>query len=199
MEAKRTIYRTPQVNQQIEAELQSIAKIDPVTGDMVVHAEDTVEKARDPKSAMHELFTWDRDEAAYQTNLREARQLIAAFRIHFEEREITVRTLTSLKGDRTNGGGYRFTRDVMASTALRRHLLETAYSELLSVERRYEHLQELERVWGTVNEVGHELKLDEPKKKPGKSSDSSQPQNETEQPRDQAGRFDRKAKAKKSA
>lgn len=47
----------------------------------VIHPADVVEVARDPKSAMHNQFEWDDDEAAQAYRLQQARALIRRIRV----------------------------------------------------------------------------------------------------------------------
>ncbi len=123
----------------------------------VITPQQVVEQAEDPASALHPYFTWDDDEAAQRYRVIQARQLITAVRITTEDRSIEVRALTSLDIDRAKGGGYRFLEDVMASPALREHLLATALRELKSVEGRYQHLSEFNKVWGAIEEAGEQV------------------------------------------
>lgn len=128
-------------------------------------AEHVLEQAEDPTSALHPFFTWDEADAAHKWRLIEARQLITSIRIFQEGSTGKVRSLVSLNVDRTKGGGYRLLDDVINTPALRYHLLETALSELNAVERKYQHLQELESVWGAVDDIKDEIADGKPKDK----------------------------------
>jgi len=119
----------------------------------VISPHEVVKYAEDPTSVLHGFFTWDDSEAAEKYRLVEARQLITSIKIYREDKEVRVRALTSLNVDRRGGGGYRFMDRVMESPTLRQHLLETAFAELESVQRKYDSISELDRVWGTVEEV----------------------------------------------
>ncbi len=153
----------------IESELSLLA----AKHGRLLKAEHVEEYASDPSSAMHGQFTWDDSVAGRKYRLIEARQLMTAYRIYNENRDIEVRALTSLEIDRHNGGGYRFMEDVLADPVLREHLLTTALHELESIERRYQHLQELEQVWGAVDEV--QGILDAGKTLDSDNSDNQQP------------------------
>lgn len=126
-------------------------------------AEIVVEQAEDPTSALHGFFTWDDADAARKWRLIEARQLITSIRILQEGSEGKTRGLVSLLDDRHKGGGYRSLNDVMAEPTLRQHLLETALAELNAVQRKYQQLQELETVWGSVRSIEGEIVAGEPR------------------------------------
>ncbi len=126
-------------------------------------AEHVLEQAEDPTSALHGFFTWDEADAARKWRLIEARQLIASIRTAQEGRTGKVRNLVSLNQDRYNGGGYRLLDDVMNTPSLRQHLLETALAELNSIERKYQHLKELDLVWGAVDSLESEIADGKPK------------------------------------
>ncbi len=146
--------RTKEVSQHMQIELANIAKPDPERpGQKKLEAQDVVDVARHPGSVLHGFFTWDDTEAAEKWRLNEARALITSFKIQIENREIKVKQFTSLEMDRVKGGGYRFMEDVLATDALRQHLLESAVRELESVQRRYTQLEELAAVWGAIEEA----------------------------------------------
>lgn len=140
----------------MEAELGLLLK----HNDGVLTPDKVVEQAAKPQSALHDFFTWDDDEAAHKWRLVEARQLITSIKIYQEDREVRIRGLVSLNVDRRAGGGYRMLNEVMSRPDLRHHLLETALAELKSIERKYQHLQELEAVWGAVEEVQTDIATD---------------------------------------
>ncbi len=153
---------TSKKRQLLEAELNLLVK----HNGGIITAEQVVQQAEKPDSALHGYFTWDDGEAAAKWRLTEARQLITAIRITTEDRQINVRALTSLDMDRYKGGGYRFMEDVMASPTLREHLLQTALRELKALEGRYQHLQEFDQIWGAIDSVSTD--------EAGKSLDSTQ-------------------------
>lgn len=138
---------------QVESHLAMIA----AKNDGIINPHEVIKYATDPTSVLHGFFTWDDSEAADKYRLIEARQLITSVKVYRENKEVRVRALTSLNVDRHNGGGYRFLDRVMESPVLRQHLLETAFAELESVQRKYQTLQELEIVWGAVEEVREEV------------------------------------------
>ena len=119
-----------------------------------LRAADVVEFARDPKTALHNYFTWDDTEAAERYRIIQARRVIRVF-VTIEAQEARpVRTYVSLMQDRARpGGGYRSTASVMRSTRLRSALLQQALDELNATRMRYTAIKELATVWGEVDKA----------------------------------------------
>lgn len=139
----------------VEAEFRNLMAKDP---EGILRAEAIVKVAENPLHAFHEWFTWDDDEAARRWRLEQARFRIKSFKIFIEPLNITVRGLTSLESDRTNGGGFRWMTDVMARPDLRKEMLEIALRDLQSAESKFGHLEELAKVWAASNDVKKSLK-----------------------------------------
>lgn len=110
--------------------------------------------AQNPTSALHHRFTWDDAEAAKLRRLDEARSLIMRVKVRIETRPneppITVRAFVSLSEDRVQGGGYRRIETVLADPAMRADLLSTAIEEMKALRARYQHLEELARVFAEL-------------------------------------------------
>lgn len=124
----------------------------------IVRPESVVEHARDPKSALHGEFTWDRDEAAHQYNLWQARQLL---RVAVETRPNLaepVRVFVSLPSDRRNpGGGYRLVDDVLRHDEMRAELVKAALADLNRTKERYKELRELAKVYAEIEAATERL------------------------------------------
>ena len=89
-----------------------------VTVDMVIDA------AKDEASPLHSHFEWDNDKAAENYRRWQARALIARCKITIASSEgVEVRAFVSLTQDRTSGGGYRMTTDVIGDDDLSAELL----------------------------------------------------------------------------
>lgn len=114
---------------------------------------DVVKAAENPKSTLHQYFTWDDSEAAELWRQNEAMELIGSFKIYNEELQINVRALTSLDTDRMEEGGYRWTTEVLKRPDLKEQMLSTALHELHVIQNRYQHIQELAGVWDAVEQV----------------------------------------------
>ena len=89
-----------------------------VTVDMVIDA------AKNEDSPLHSHFEWDNDKAAENYRRWQARALIARCKITIASSEgVEVRAFVSLTKDRTSGGGYRMTTDVIGDDDLSAELL----------------------------------------------------------------------------
>lgn len=117
----------------------------------VLKAEDVVAFARDPESALHACFDWEDSEAAEKWRLSQARAVIRLCVTVISEDVEPVRAFVSLPSDRTNGGGYRSTRDVVNDEIRRGELLADAMARLQSIKRKYVHLQALRPVWDAID------------------------------------------------
>lgn len=134
----------------VEAELQKLMDEDP-SG--LLRPEAMVKVAKNPNNVLHDEFTWEDDKAAEQWRIQEARQLIQTWVMREPHTKETVRVLTSLDNDRTNGGGFRWTTEVIERPDLREQLVQTALRELTVTETRYKHLNELATVWESIDKA----------------------------------------------
>lgn len=119
----------------------------------LLRPEAIIELASSPAHPFHKYFTWDDDEAAHRWRITEAQMLIRSYKIVIEPLSVKVRALTSLYQDRDDGGGYRWTTDVLARPDMRQQLLEVALKELQALESKYAHLEELSRIWDEAREI----------------------------------------------
>lgn len=120
----------------------------------VLRAEDVVEFARHPDTALHSKFEWDDSLAAERYRLWQARKVIAVYVTVVAQNTTPVRAYVSLKDDREeDGGGYRRLEDVLADPVRRSKLLEEALSEANSWKAKYRHLKELEGIFAAIEEA----------------------------------------------
>jgi hypothetical protein len=114
-----------------------------------ISAAGAVEWARKhPKSHLHAALTWDNEIAGEAHRVWQVRALIA---VHIVDAE-GARRFVSLSIDRTEGG-YRQISDVMSRQDLRKVMLDDALAELERMQKKYQHLQELEVVWAARDRV----------------------------------------------
>jgi hypothetical protein len=116
---------------------------------------DVVEAARPARSPLHSYFEWDKDKAAEQWNLEQARSLI---RITFEAIQVNGghekhRIFYSLTTDRRAGKGYRSITSIMQNPSWRQQLLDDALSELTAFRQKYGTLSELAGVFDAIEKV----------------------------------------------
>lgn len=117
----------------------------------VIRPADVVEAAKDDASPLHGLFEWDDNEAAHQYRLLQARNILRVYVTVEESSATPLRAFVSLTTDRVkDGGGYRAMSDVMDDSAMREQLLKDAFVQFRNMRKRYQHLQQLARVWDAV-------------------------------------------------
>jgi hypothetical protein len=114
----------------------------------VLKAEDVVEFAKDPETALHKRFTWDDEECGKQHRLWQARELIRAVVVVIPNVNKEVRAYVSLMEDRgQEGGGYRHIVSVLSDEQQRRRLLAQALVEFDRWKDKYESLKELAAIF----------------------------------------------------
>lgn len=132
------------------AELQSIAK----SNGGILRAEDVVEFAREPSTALHSRFEWHNGKAAHEWRLHQARNLIRVSVTLLPNVETPYRAFVSLMPDRSEtGGGYRRTIDVLSDAESRKQLLTQALDDLSRMEAKYAQLEELAGVFAAAKAV----------------------------------------------
>ena len=135
----------------IESELKMIQK---QNGGLLL-VEDGVAWAKaHPKSELHSALEWDDKKAGHEYRIWQVRRLIS---IHIKN-EVGVRTTVSLTIDRNNGGGYRDVSDVMKRPNLREVMLSDALDELERIQKKYDGIVELARVWEEADRVRNRKK-----------------------------------------
>lgn len=108
-----------------------------------------------PGSEVYKRFrTWDRDKAAEEFWLEEARRII---RLHVRvtpENLQPTRVYVSLRDDRvTAGGGYRPMEQVMSEAELRRRFLAQALDDVNYWMSKYRRLQELAGIFEAIQKA----------------------------------------------
>ena len=120
----------------------------------ILRPEDVVRFAENPKTALHDKFTWDNTEAAHQWRLMQARNLIRVT-VNIEPNTgKEERIFVSLVPDRQNdGGGYRNLISVMSDKDMREQLLSDALAEMEVFRDKYKSLKELAAVFEEMRKV----------------------------------------------
>jgi hypothetical protein len=120
----------------------------------VIQPQAVVKAARNPKSPLHQLFTWDNSKAAEQWRLEEARRLLRTYVIvENNDAAEPLRCFVSLSTDRKSGGGYRHIADVLNEKELYQRLLADSIEDLRAFQARYEKLKELRPVFDAAQRV----------------------------------------------
>lgn len=137
------------------------AELERLKSDGVIRPVDVVEAARDEESPLHDWFQWDDDEAAHQYRLLQARNLLRVYvNVEPSKDSEPVRAFVSLTSDRAKeGGGYRALAEVMGDDAMREQLLRDAFVQFRNMQKRYQHLKQLSKVWDAVAEAETEAKI----------------------------------------
>lgn len=154
-------------NEMIIRELKSVAS----DHGGILRAEDVVEFASNPETALHSRFTWEDTEAARLWRLHEARNIIRVTVEMMPQAERNFKVFVSLTPDRqADGGGYRPLVSVMGSEEMRTQLLADAISEMRIFRRKYETLRELSRVFEEMDRVIRPKARGKTKRKGGRES-----------------------------
>lgn len=120
---------------ELRAEFTAIAAMDRENG--LIKAEHVLARAEGTSSPLHKFFTWDDEKAADEWRLMQARYLIRSFKIEVEPLVI-VPAFVSLGSDRTNGGGYRWTGEVLPQVDLKKNLMLTVLQDIENIIRKLE-------------------------------------------------------------
>lgn len=121
--------------------------------------DDVIEESSTPGAPLYDIFNWDDSSAAHAHRRWQARQLISSIEVYVttpqHEEPQPIQAYVHI-GKRLQG--YELTSDVLDDEQMRAEALADALSFLTGVRRRYNHLQELARIWQTVEEVEEEVK-----------------------------------------
>lgn len=123
-------------------------------------AADLLEEAEDESCPIHDAFEWDDSKAGHEYRLSQARSMMRSFVVVPEEsskpreghRALEIQSVPSGDGTRPKAA-YVPVVDVMKDPVARGELLQRALGELVSIRRRFKHLQELASVFAEVEAV----------------------------------------------
>lgn len=123
-------------------------------------AEALLEEATDEACPIHDAFEWDDAKAGHEHRLNQARHMMRCFVVVPEasskpkdgHRALELRTVPSRDGSKPSAA-YVPIEDVMADPVARAELLQRALNELVSIRRRFRHLQELAVIFAEVDAV----------------------------------------------
>lgn len=130
-----------------------LAELERLKSDGLIRPVDVVEAAREKSSPLHSLFQWDDSEAAHQYRLLQARKVLQVYVVVEEASGKNVRAFVSLTADRGPGGGYRAVTEVLADDDLRAQMLEDALVQFRNMRKKYQDIQQLDKVWSALDEV----------------------------------------------
>lgn len=135
------------VNIQEKQELQRIYERD---GSLDPHK--IIIEARNPENPLHDRFTWDKDKAAYENLLNEARKLIRiAVTILPQVNNEPVRAYVSLSPLRKKDqGSYIAMVDILSEEERYAQAREDALGIMSSMQKRFNYIRELSPVWDAL-------------------------------------------------
>lgn len=114
-----------------------------------------LERARSANSATHAHFEWDDGKAAEQHRLGQAGDLIRAITVDISRSNVEaakpIRAFVSV--EREGARSYTSTVHAMTDADLRAQVLATAWRELLALRERYAGLEELARIFASIDEA----------------------------------------------
>lgn len=126
--------------------------------DSLLLCSEIVEFARENESsALHGEFKWDLAEAAYESWISRARQLVRVYVEVLQPKSDPVRVWVSLLENRLQkGGGYKLATNVFVEVNQRAALLEQAWAELQRWRRKYAALQELAGIFAQIDDQAND-------------------------------------------
>lgn len=134
-----------------------------ITPEMLVKA------AKSRKSRLHPAFTWDDTEASQQWRLHEARNMLGAIMIVYEESpkrpvrkysHVSVSTKKSGKsGESEPSKVYRSTEDALKDPETRVEILQRALNKLITIRQEFSQLQELGIVFREIDKAVETIEL----------------------------------------
>lgn len=124
-----------------------------------------VEKARAKRNPLHKQFEWDNDAAAEEYRLEQARSMLRAIHVTYEEapslapQRVYVTTTEPAVKDNPARKVYRSVDEVLADPVARDELLGNAIREAISFRRKYNALSELSQVFQAIDDLMLSAKL----------------------------------------
>lgn len=114
-----------------------------------------VDAARHPDHPLHKAFTWDDSAAAEKYRENQARVLISSVRVVVigPDDKATSRVAFLSVINREEGRGYMTSAAVMGDSDYRNQALEDALISLQGWKRRYNHLEELAKVFEAIDAI----------------------------------------------
>jgi hypothetical protein len=120
--------------------------------------EAVVEDAQHDNSPLHALFEWDDTEAARQHRLSQARTIIGAVVVKFEEAPEAqpIRAFVNVRQD-DRKQVYTSVSAALEDPVLRAQVLNDALKELRRLQQKYADLEELAGVFGAIDQTSDDL------------------------------------------
>lgn len=123
------------------------------TGRRGIKPSEVIDEAKEPSSPLHEFFEWDNTKAAEAYRVEQARHLLAAITVEYEDvnESRPVRLFVNMKPQgEGNEREYIPTVAVLSDASMRAQLIRQALGEADAWRKRYEHLNELANVFAAI-------------------------------------------------
>ena len=119
-----------------------------------------LDESRDEGALLHDCFEWDDDKAAYNYRKYQARQLInniVVVSVSESMPTAPVRAFVSVNKGASSRSSYVSIDIAMSEAHLRAQVLQDAYNELSSFQRKYSSYLELREVFSAINDFGKKI------------------------------------------
>lgn len=125
----------------------------------LLEPEAIIEAAKDEASPLHPHFEWDDAAAAGEYRKEQARELVRSLTVDISRSNVETKAVRAFVNvDVAGEKGYVSTFTAMASTDLRKQVLERAFAELEAWRARHAELSELARIFAAIDETRPLLK-----------------------------------------
>lgn len=114
---------------------------------------EVVDYARNPDTALHNLFEWDDSYAAELYRLEQARNVIRCCVTVLPGTDKNINVFVSMMEDRRNDDGYSLLVEVLSDSDRREKLLNQAFYEFNIFQRKYDTLIELASVFSAMSKA----------------------------------------------
>lgn len=119
-----------------------------------LEAENVVEAAKAPKSALHPHFEWNDKEAAKAWRIEQAGHLIRCITVTLEKPDgeaAPTRAFVSVKRDEDRS--YTSVQHALSDAELRQQVLDRAWDELEAWRKRHAELVEFAKVFAVIDQA----------------------------------------------
>lgn len=124
----------------------------------VLTPEIIIDAAKDKRSKLHPFFEWNNAKAAHQWRLEQASMYLRKIKVTVERDgsdPVSARAFICIRraDDETDRGEYHPIERVLNDEEMCNQMLESAYSELRSFQRKYRTLRQLAPVMEAIDET----------------------------------------------
>lgn len=147
------VYKWKYYNYSVDANVVGKALEDIEKQNGEITAELLLEKATPEDSELHKLFIWDDEKAANEWRLHEARRIIAAVAVVYEETEEPTVTRAFVNVGSVHNGSFITTAKAFSDEKSRSIVLRHALDELKAFKAKYAGLKELKTLFSEIDKI----------------------------------------------